>query len=356
MKSANQLLQRYEIFCANRDTGCKNNEGMREAYAYSTFMSNEEKQRARYTHSLYENVHNYDYSICGTTFKYSDFLAGFDGGIKAKQVTKTFEFNLPYNDILPLSGINFFPNGVIGELDIKSYFSSRGLVYCMIDPNAIQNTRFIRTGLSVYGPKIDGLYLHEFAQVGCPATLISGVSDGSYTSKLFTFRVSSCRITQLETVQLGFRIQQSAKQALQKQVLFKFPAEQIQVATVSGSVDESGMNVGISTTLNNCTGISLLMNSHPNEITVYRNIMYRGVYMKVNDTQYPNKNMNTIGSVFYKTTILASDLEEYGLAPTEEFENSISIPRNDELGSRVNMTSDATNFIQHLQTERNGGG
>jgi hypothetical protein len=113
MKSANELLQRYEIFCANRDTGCKNNEGVREAYAYSTFMSNEEKQRARYTHSLYENVHNYDYSICGTTFKYSDFLANFDGGIKNKQVTQTVEFNLPDNDILPLSGINFFPNGVI---------------------------------------------------------------------------------------------------------------------------------------------------------------------------------------------------------------------------------------------------
>jgi hypothetical protein len=160
-------------------------------------------------------------------------------------------------------------------------------------------------------------------------------------------------------VQLGFRIQQSSKLSLQKflaENILKFPAEQIQVATVSGSVDESGMNVGISTTLNNCTGISLLMNSHPNEITAYRNIMYRGVYMKVNDTQYPNKNMNTIGSVFYKTIILASDLEEYGLAPTEEFENSISIPRNDELGNRINMTSDATNFILHLQTERNGCG
>jgi hypothetical protein len=85
--------------------------------------------------------------------------------------------------------------------------------------------------------------------------------------------------------------------------------------------------------------------------------MYHSVRLKINNINVPNKDILTIGPQFYKMQLLASDLEEFGLQPTDEFEDSMTEYRVDpETQTRANMSTDSTSFVLNFQTERSGGG
>jgi hypothetical protein len=85
--------------------------------------------------------------------------------------------------------------------------------------------------------------------------------------------------------------------------------------------------------------------------------MYENVNLRINNFNVQNKSILTIGTQFYRMQLLASDLEEFGLQPTDEFEDSMTEFRVDpNTKTRANMFADATSFVLNFQTERNGGG
>jgi hypothetical protein len=85
--------------------------------------------------------------------------------------------------------------------------------------------------------------------------------------------------------------------------------------------------------------------------------MYKEVLLRINNFNVPNKSIQTIGPQFYRMQLLASDLEEFGLRPTDEFEDSMTEYRVDpDTQARNTMSTDATSFVLNFQTERNGGG
>jgi hypothetical protein len=118
----------------------------------------------------------------------------------------------------------------------------------------------------------------------------------------------------------------------------------------------SGLNTAQEYPLWNCTDITILTPSFPQDYTVYRNIMYESCRLKVGQQNMPNFDIRTVGPTFAKMAFLSSDLEEFGLAPTEEFEESLTEPRNNKNGERCLMESDATSFVLNFQCERGGGG
>jgi hypothetical protein len=127
LKSSNNFISRYALWNGRRKTDCAQTEGIREGFLYSVFMSNETKNRARFAHSLWHNVHAYDNSICGAIFHYGDFKIN-------PVVTKSFDFIIPYDDILPLQAFGYYPNSLCGQLELETYFDHQGFVYCQISP------------------------------------------------------------------------------------------------------------------------------------------------------------------------------------------------------------------------------
>jgi hypothetical protein len=169
-------------------------------------MSNESKNRARFAHSLWNNVHAYDNSICGAIFHYGDFKL-------SPVVTKSFDFIIPYDDILPLQAFGYFPNALCGQLELEAYFDQQGFVYCQINPDAISKSHFLTDNIltqEILGdlPEVSR-YTHEFSQVDTPARLVQTITGaGPYTTTTAKTVLSllHTRITNLDTIQCGFEL------------------------------------------------------------------------------------------------------------------------------------------------------
>ena len=118
------MLDRLQILYNNLDTGYQQNECTREGFAYSTIKTQQEEKNKKFTHSLYANIAEYYSSVCGTYININDF--------KDRQShTVEFEVNTPFDDLLVLGAFDLFPNDAVGEISLKLYVNSKGLVWCM---------------------------------------------------------------------------------------------------------------------------------------------------------------------------------------------------------------------------------
>ena len=138
-KSSNQILDQLQILSRNLNTGYQQNECCREGFAYSTIKPFTEKKTRKYTHSLYENVDSYSPSICGTYINIQDFKDGLPHNVE-------FEINLPFDDILALQAFDMFPNFCCGNIELKFYVKSRGLVWCALNPSKVKDYKEVMEG------------------------------------------------------------------------------------------------------------------------------------------------------------------------------------------------------------------
>ena len=138
-KSSNQILDQLQILSRNLNTGYQQNECCREGFAYSTIKPFNEKKTRKYTHSLYENVSTYSPSICGTYINIQDFKDGLPHQVE-------FEVNLPFDDILALQAFDMFPNFCCGNIELKFYVKSRGLVWCALNPSNVKDYKEVMEG------------------------------------------------------------------------------------------------------------------------------------------------------------------------------------------------------------------
>jgi hypothetical protein len=138
-KSSNQILDQLQILCRNLSTDYQQNECVREGFAYSTIKPRQEKKTKKYVHSLYENVSEYSPSVCGTYFNIYDHKDGQPFDVE-------FEVNLPFDDILALQAFDLYPNAVCGDIELKFYVKSKGLVWAPIDPMTVKDTKEFMEG------------------------------------------------------------------------------------------------------------------------------------------------------------------------------------------------------------------
>ena len=107
--------------CNILDTGYQENECIREVFAYSTIKTQQEKKTKKLTYSLHANVSQYSSLVCSTYVnidKFNDKLPH----------TVEFEVNIPFDDLLAFGAFDLFPNDAVGELTLRFYVNSKGLV------------------------------------------------------------------------------------------------------------------------------------------------------------------------------------------------------------------------------------
>ncbi|KAA6324752.1 MAG: hypothetical protein EZS28_054151, partial [Streblomastix strix] len=67
LKSASQVIREYTIYHRGRTIdGTLQNDSTTEQFIYNTVKPRSEKNNRKHIHSLYENIHKYDTSACGT--------------------------------------------------------------------------------------------------------------------------------------------------------------------------------------------------------------------------------------------------------------------------------------------------
>lgn len=118
---------------------------------------------------------------------------------------------------------------------------------------------------------------------------------------------------------------------------------------------------GIKSTLNipliNVSDMCLMFPKHHNDLTVFENPVYQNCYLNIGGKNFPDENVSTIGARFFEQQLTANDLDAITLTCTKEFEDSMTMPKNDSNGNRYkNTLSDASSFIFTVQTERSSAG
>ena len=156
----------------------------------------------------------------------------------------------------------------------------------------------------------------------------------------------------------GFGVKESTLQAIASMFSepVSIPSQQLDYNAFPLAPTRAGVQSTINAPLNNTTSISVMFPKHSNDYTCFDNPIYHNVQLTINGQNYPDEPVSTLGARFLQYQLVASELDG-GIQCTKEFEDSLTMPKNKDDGTRYkNTLSDASSFMLNIQTERSRGG
>jgi hypothetical protein len=325
------------------------------------------KKSKKYTHSLYDNVSKYNESVCGTFIDVEDFKDGEQHPVK-------IELIIPFDDIAALQSFAFFPNAVIGDIELNFYTTSAGFVWCPINCIAVAEimTELQDLAMNVvlqYDEGVDNNYTHQFAQINNP---LQGYTKFEYnytrpngfiepTTGRVVLSCRSMRVLSCESNMSGFHVRQSTLKGIADifSVPVNIPAEYLEYNAFPTPPDANGLRSTLNTMLNNVKDIYVMFPKRTNDVTCFDNPCIDQFCIRTLGVQYPEKVVSTLGPRFYQYSLIASDLGGH-LRPTTEFIDSYTMVKNIESDPDktryANTLRDGSSFALIIQTERNESG
>ena len=289
-----------------------------------------------------------------------------------------------------------FPNFAIPNVEVRLYFDPSGLVCCPVDPYTVYDTKVLVEGANIGASLPANInFKRGFTQIGnsamCPSsfsldttaaqtallsesnysTMTQAEKDAyiirylatnnvkfSVSSTELTLYCQTMKITEFSSHMAGFGVcEQSLKEI--SQILSEgiiIPSQILQYDGFPDAPNARGIQTNLRATLSNITSLSIAFPKHPNDLPVFENPVYQNLQLRINNKNYPDKVLSTVGAEFLQMQLIASDLDG-SIECTQEFEDSFTQDRNASDGSRyTNTLSDCSSFLLNVQLERNGGG
>ena len=446
---------------------------------YSAVKPEDEKKRRRFVHSLWENVVNYSQTIAGSYVNLNNFKT--NGRCQTE-----FDLNVPFDDLLAFQAFDLFPNGLIGDLSIRFQVSPQGLVWAVLDPYTVAETKiFLEDNDTITAEELDKLRLikarshlrHQFTQIGNEAVIPStstpsptpqtvhikfdinenykdgetdkqeklqtvefdvvltaaGIIDAfggpeelaqqqlddilahqddiksyfensnacekhaqthnispakkhngtlsyiltdckfvvkslyaehdkllaEYSVQPATLSCNRMTITLCKSNMQGYGVCEETKYGIEN-ILREgiiIPSQKVEYQAFPLAAASNGVKSTLNIPLINITNMCLMFPKHHNDLTVFENPVYQNCFLNIDGKNFPDENVSTIGARFFEQQLTANDLDSITMSCTKEFEDSMTMPKNDAEGNRYNNSlSDATSFIFNIQTERSSAG
>jgi hypothetical protein len=358
-KDSNQVFKQMWIRTRNHGTGYEQSEMCREGFCMGQSMDFNSKKSRKYVHTLYESISNFNESVCGVFIDAFDFRDG-----NAHPVV--IELVIPFDDLAALQAFAFYPNAVVGDLELNFYVGSAGLVYAPIDPHVTYDVLQTLQGIEIDTTLSDAPIniTHQFSQINNPTT---GISNWHYDQPSQSFQPStgpirlscvSMRVLSCEANMAGFKVRESTLKGITEifTTPVNIPAEYLEYNAFPTPPDESGLRSTLNTMLNNVKDIYIMFPKRANDITCFDNPCIDQFCIRCLGIQYPDKVISTLGARFYQYMITAADIGGH-LRPTDEFVDSYTMVKNNSAGDRyANTLRDGSSFALIIQTERNESG
>ena len=354
-RDSNSAFRQIQLWVNGHSTGYNQQEGIREGFAYSS-TKGEDEMKQRFIHSLYKKVDSYSPQVCGTYFNIKDFADG-------KPHSVEWDINIPFDDLLLLQAMDLFPNYAIPNVELRVYIDPAGLVWCIVDPQSVYDvkTYLNEEDVTYECPRIT--YSHQFTQINgtCTGPTTFTVTSGKATcqSGPLTLICNLLRVTDFSSHMAGFGICDRSKQAILDVLAggINIPAQYLSFDAFPDAAGPTGIQTSVRATLSNVTNLSVVFPRHPNDMTVMQNPMYQNLQLRIDNKNFPDRALSTLGAEFLQMQVIASDLDG-PIQWTQEFEDSYTQSKNDlTTGNRYkNTLRDDTRFIWNVQLERNGGG
>ncbi len=353
-----------EIFGQNNNTYCGTmqldnvqTEGIREQFAFNVIKGRAQKTTAKFSHSAWENISNYDQSVCGV---YIDAVDLADG----QPHKYNMDLTIPYTDLMRWQSWRVYPNGIVGELRDHIKTSLEGMVWAPISPSVVKEAlQFLEDKTiaeNVSGPIPIS---RELSQAGSRSTIITSFTGSADAVTIATGKVrlsvNSGTIMRMSTNIAGFKIKPECKVELTEMLKIPIlvPAQEFERRPFTATATEDGIIANTDIPLRGATNITVMFPRSTSDRTCFKNIMYQNVQLAINNRLYPSNPLSTIGARFYQMQLVANELDG-PLEATKEFEESYTQPLNDPVtGKRyANCRSDATSFGINFQLERSNAG
>ena len=365
-KSSNQLLYQMWIYCNNNDVGYEQNQMIREGFAMSLVEDYPTKKHAKFIHSLWENVQDYNENVCGKYIPLADILQKPDQEY-------AIEYIIPFDDICVFQAFDQYPNSIVGDITLKFYVRETGLVWALVDPTAVYNQKanLQNEDLETVMPK-NIKFSHFFTQIGLPAlipTVFKPITEGEgenqkvtgteCTSSDCTLICTKMEVARLESNMKGFQVCDSALKQIRE--IFKkpvcIPAQELTYHTWATSPDDEQYGATLNVAVYNASTFVVAFPRNNAQITCLTKPIVENLYLKVDSKQFPDKTCSTESPQFFADSIRALDLD--GMHTTQEFNDSFTMRQNrdDAKGTPfTNTLRDNTCFVWPVNLERMGAG
>ena len=181
----------------------------------------------------------------------------------------------------------------------------------------------------------------------------------TYSSQKATLTVNRMTITLCKSNMQGYGVCESTRRGIEN-ILREgiiIPSQKVDYHSFPIAPAANGIKSTLNIPLINVTTMSIMFPKHHNDLTVFENPVYQNCYLNIGGKNFPDENVSTIGARFFENQLTAGDLDAIALQCTKEFEDSMTMPKNDANGVRYkNTLSDASSFVFNIQTERSSAG
>ncbi|KAA6370085.1 MAG: hypothetical protein EZS28_034388 [Streblomastix strix] len=384
LKSASEIIREYTIYHRGRtiDEILQNN-STTEQFIYNTVKPRSEKNNRKHIHSLFENIHKYDTSACGTYVTMREIEDAIKDQVSVPYTMPIrFRLSIPLDDILVFSGFTDYPNSLFGDLKIKFKINSNAFVFAQVNP-IISMAKYYtmnKTDLMASGPdklknidllfrnwSLDYQYTKQFTQMGCTADLITKISIEQITDSglknlmcsisPMTLSIKNYVVTEVTANMSGYKAIDDCLQRVREFYAnrpFIVPAQRVEAWSFPTSATSTGIRTSQNIPLSHVTDLCLLFPKDARATTCYEIPCYHNMQVTTCGRNFPDMPMNTLDQQFYQIQLNASNLDLLFEA-TDEFEDALTTPRN-TASRRLNPHTDLTQFMITLQCERNSNG
>ncbi|KAA6398697.1 MAG: hypothetical protein EZS28_005777 [Streblomastix strix] len=157
LKSASQVIREYTIYHRGRIIdGTLQNDSTTEQFIYNTVKPRNEKNNRKHIHSLYENIHKYDTSACGTYVTIREIEKAIKDQVSIPYTMPIiFRLSISLDDILVFSGFTDYPNSQFDDLKIRFKINPNSFVFAQVNPIISMAKYYImnKTDLIASGPR-----------------------------------------------------------------------------------------------------------------------------------------------------------------------------------------------------------
>ncbi|KAA6360141.1 MAG: hypothetical protein EZS28_044332, partial [Streblomastix strix] len=384
LKSASQVIREYTIYHRGRTIdGTLQNDSTTEQFIYNTVKPRIEKNNRKHIHSLYENIHKYDKSACGTYVTIREIEEAIKDQVSIPYTMPIrFRLSIPLDDILVFSGFTDYPNSLFGDLKIKFKINLNAFVFAQLNP-IISTAKYYttnKTDLMANGPdklkNIDLLfrnwslgyqYTKQFTQMGCTADLITKISIEQITDSGLknlmcsispvTLSIKNYVVTEVTANMSGYKATDDCLQRVREfhaNRPFVVPSQRVEAWSFPTSATTTGIRTSQNIPLSHVTDLCLLFLKDARATNCNENPCYHNMQVTTCERNFPDMPMNTLDQQFFQMQLNASNLDLLFEA-TDEFEDALTTPRN-TASRRLNPHTDLTSFMITLQCERNSNG
>jgi hypothetical protein len=380
-KNATDCIKFYRIVHNGRDVGPTIKDKVQlESYLYNVMKPAATKKNKANTHSLWEDVHKHNNSVCG---KYLSMWELYQQSTNPNNtITIDFPVIIGFDDLLPFQNFGDFPSCVLGDFRLIIRVSPDALVWCSVSPvesirqmseifnfnengqHKIYNYKHVANLIGSTNQQAS--YDHRFTQVNTAGRAASNVvadnplpgetpTAAGYEGVDILLKPRSITTYTAESIISGYKLNPTYITYIRdfyQNEPFVVPAELVYTDNMGGTgPDSTGINVTKQFKFTHVKEVCVLFPRYPSDLTVHFNPCLDKLSLTMFNHDYPDKETNTTSARFLRSQLEAMVLDSL-LTCTESLEQSYTSPPSYTPRTRDRSFSDNSDFVFVIPVER----